>query len=31
MREALEKVINLAMQLERDQALGAKPYERTRQ
>lgn len=29
MREALEKVINLAMQLERDQALGAKPYERT--
>lgn len=29
MREALEKVINLAMQLERDQALRAKPYERT--
>jgi transposase-like protein len=29
MREALEKVINLAMQLERDQALQAKPYERT--
>lgn len=29
MREALEKLLNMTMQMERDQALKAKPYERT--